>query len=67
MLGSDNNEHSLGQIDNYADTTPMVTTYYDSGYASNGDCGQSENPDGKTPYPTDCTCDAFEISFNQRG
>lgn len=67
MLGSDNNEHSLGEIDTYADKTPMVTTYYDDGYASNGDCGRSEQPDGKTTSPTDCTSEAFEISFENRG
>ncbi|UPV99805.1 hypothetical protein M0R88_14955 [Halorussus gelatinilyticus] len=67
MLGPDNNEHSLGEIDYNADTTPMVTTYYDKGYASNGGCGHSVNPDGKTTAPTNCTCEAFEISFNTRG
>lgn len=66
MTGSNNNEHSLGEVPSDNQVTPMVASYAYNGLDAKGDCDDNYAASGYSTSPTYCTNKAVYETFKDR-
>lgn len=59
----DNSEHDLGKVRADGKVTPMTTGYVGDGPAQAGSCSSTYSKVGYTNFPTSCTEEALEATY----